>query len=112
MIFGDVDTETLRSSFNANDDLPEKWETDGDRLEGTEAGPSFILGGASIPCINIYYYNIVFPLNGIFDPDLVHLYLSDSVQMSIKYHDNAKIRSLTDIRGPQNITRHPTPPGG
>jgi len=42
---------------------------------------------------------IFFPLNGIFDTELVHLYLSDRVQMSIKYHDDPDILSLSvDIR--------------
>jgi len=35
----------------------------------------------------------MFTLNGIFDTELVHLYLSDSVQMCIKYHYNPEILS-------------------
>ena len=43
------------------------------------------------------YLKCVFfsPLNGIFDTELVHLYLSDSVQMSIKYHWYVKTTGTT-----------------
>jgi len=48
----------------------------------------------SIICINIYYYHLFFPLNCIFDTEVVHLYLSDRVQMSIKYQHDPEILSL------------------
>jgi len=68
-------------------------------------------GHLSILCINIYYY-IFFSLNGIFDTELVHLYLSDRVQMSIKYHYDPEMMSLTiDIRAPQKNCRRAAPLG-
>jgi len=56
-----------------------------------------------------------FPLNVIFDTELVHLYLSDSVQMSITYHYDPEMMSITmDIRGPKKklgISSHDAPLG-
>jgi len=49
------------------------------------------------------------PLNGIFDTELVHLSLSGSVQMSIKYHYDPEILCLTF--GGANITGHTAPLG-
>jgi len=44
-----------------------------------------------------------FSLNGLFDTEVVHLYLSDKVQMSITYHNDPEILSLTmDIHGLKN----------
>ena len=39
--------------------------------------------------------SLLFHLNGIFDTELVHLYLSDSAQMSIKYHWYVKTTRTT-----------------
>jgi len=62
----------------------------------------------STRCINIYYYCIFLPLNGIFDTELVQLYLIESFQMNIKYHFDPEVLSLTmNIRGPpKKIATH------
>jgi len=66
--------------------------------------------------ISIIIINIFFPLNGLFETEVVHLYLSDRVQMSIKYHYDPFV-SNNGYSGPQiklgartNINTHGAQP--
>jgi len=48
----------------------------------------------------LMYILFFFSLNGRFDTELVHLYLSDRVQMSIKYHNDPGVVSSDGYPGP------------
>jgi len=58
-------------------------------------------GESNKTCYNI----IIIFCNGIFDTELVHFYLSDSVQMSIKNHYDPEIQPPPP-QNCKNMTRH------